>query len=782
MSQDRWVWCRPLPARVPKQALAKQRARHPGTAQQPMHAQIQPKHALQEHTASGNTTKQLSSAQQHSPAKDQPQLGPCVALPEPHLDSGSAQPQLQSQAQAQQPTGRLPLGEIPALSPGLAAAARGSQPSSTPVQCGAVLPTTATGLTESKELHPNLILPDSASTSQSQQSSKAVTSPAATRCGEQLGTSAGKNEAACAPLPAAQDSVQTVVPEDNHACTDAPNQPGGTGNAGSKQSRLRAQVEQPEPKSVSLQAETPADAPAADQPGTGSPQTKPCTRDNTMAEPHLSSPIQSGLPSPHPSHQADAAVAHDPDSAAAKPVESSAAAAVAKKKRGRPAKKGRQQAAGHRHSKRRAAASPEPAAEVLEQQAAEVCFTKLTNAECKPAAKASKEQADPKQPAVVYRRGKRKAEVALKPTAELSKQHADHDQDRQQQHSGPDKEQWNIAPQMPVHEQRKCDDHQVPTRKQKRQPVLRSVHTVALPEPDVAAEEVKQPPKQASAPPQTQPDPRRRPEQHEHSAQHEQSAKHEHSAQHEQSAQHAQHEHSAQHEQQAQHEHSGQHAQKAQHRQQPQSGHQVQHGQPVHDPCQSMLQPVADPPSEPAHSKQLLPPQVSPSTVSGQTDAATAPVATASLHRIAAEAAAYAAAKLSANDSIQQADRSMSLVSSGLEKAKVDQMKRVCRRLRADTCSGVNDHSTHVVFKVRFLLFKALIIALMLLIALETCAVIPHHCLDVEPSVGDKSLYRHLPCATAAMLIWQYRRMPLHICCKSQRHQQKSVLCCMCML
>ena len=723
MHQEKWVWCRPLPARVPKQATAKQRAGHPGTAQQPMHPRAQPKCALQEQTASDNTAKQLSSAQQHAPTKDQPQLGPCPASPEPHLDSGSAQPQLQSQAQAQQPTGRLPLGELPELSPGPAAAAKGTQPSPTPVQCGAALPATTTGLTESKELHSNLILPDSASTSQSHQNSKAATSPAATRSGEQLGTSAGKNEAAGPPLPAAQESMQPVGSEDNHAHTDAANQPGGTENAGNKQSRVTAHVEQLKLESLravslpaSLQAKTPpVNAPAIDQPGTGSPQTKPCIRDNTTAEPHLSSPVQSGLPAPHPSQQADAAVAHDPAAAAAKPVKSSAVAAVAKKKRGRPAKKGRQQAAGHRHSKRRAAASPEPAAEVSEQQVAEVCFNRLTNAERKPAAKASKEQADPKQPAVVYRRGKRKAEVALKPTAELSEQHADEDHDRQQQHSGHGKEQLNIARQMPVHEQRKSDDHQLPMRKQKRRPVLSSVHTVALPEPDASAEEVKQPPKQAIADPQTQPDPQRRPEQHE------QQAQHEHSAQHEQQAQH---EHSAQHEQQAQHEHSAQHAQQAQHRQQPQPGHQAQHGPPGHAPRQSLVQPVADPPSEPAQSQQALPPRVSPLTASGKADAASAPVATAPSHRNAdvqaAEPAACAVAKSSENGSIQQAGRSMSLVSSGLEKAKVDQMKRVCRRLRADTCSGVNDHTTHVVFKVRFLACKA---ALMLLIALGTCAV-----------------------------------------------------------
>ena len=622
--------------------------------------------------------------------------------------------------------------ELLELSPGLAAAARGSQPSPTPVQCGALLPATATGLTESKELHSSLVLPDSASTSQSQQNSEAATLPAATRNGEQLRTSVGKDEAACAPLPAAQETVQSVESEGKHIYTDAANQPGGTRKPGGKQRRVRGHVEQPESDSLQavslpapLQAKTPpVDAPAADQPGTGSPQAKPCTRDLTTAEPHLSSPVQAGLPSPlDVCQQADATVAHDPDAAAAKPVKSSAAPAVAKKKRGRPAKKGRQQAAVHRHSKRRAAASPEPAADVSEQQAAEVFFTKLTNAERKPAANASKEQADPKQPAVVYRRGKRKAEVALKPTFELSEQHVDQDQNQQQQHSGPG--HLNMAQQMPVHEQRKPDDHQVPMQKHKRHPVLRPVHAVALPEPDASAEEVEQPPKQAIADPQTQPDPQRQPEQHE------QQAQHEHSAQHEQQAQH---EHSAQHEQQAQHEHSAQHAQhaqhaqQAQHRQQPQPGHQAQHGQLVHPPRLSLVQPVADPPSEPAQSKQPLPPRASPSAVSGKSAAATAPVATAPSHRIAAEPAAYAATKLSANDSIQQADRSMSLVSSGLEKAKVDQMKRVCRRLRADTCSVVNDCATHVVFKVRFLAFKASTSALLLLIALGTCAVISHHC------------------------------------------------------
>ena len=41
---------------------------------------------------------------------------------------------------------------------------------------------------------------------------------------------------------------------------------------------------------------------------------------------------------------------------------------------------------------------------------------------------------------------------------------------------------------------------------------------------------------------------------------------------------------------------------------------------------------------------------------------------------------------------------------SGLDRAKLDQMKRLCRRLRAETCKAVDAHTTHLVVQVRLAL------------------------------------------------------------------------------
>jgi hypothetical protein len=41
------------------------------------------------------------------------------------------------------------------------------------------------------------------------------------------------------------------------------------------------------------------------------------------------------------------------------------------------------------------------------------------------------------------------------------------------------------------------------------------------------------------------------------------------------------------------------------------------------------------------------------------------------------------------------------VVGSGLDRAKLDQIRRLCRRLRADACKAVDQHTTHVIVQVR---------------------------------------------------------------------------------
>jgi hypothetical protein len=41
------------------------------------------------------------------------------------------------------------------------------------------------------------------------------------------------------------------------------------------------------------------------------------------------------------------------------------------------------------------------------------------------------------------------------------------------------------------------------------------------------------------------------------------------------------------------------------------------------------------------------------------------------------------------------------VVGSGLDRAKLDQIRRLCRRLRADACKDVDQHTTHVIVQVR---------------------------------------------------------------------------------
>lgn len=42
------------------------------------------------------------------------------------------------------------------------------------------------------------------------------------------------------------------------------------------------------------------------------------------------------------------------------------------------------------------------------------------------------------------------------------------------------------------------------------------------------------------------------------------------------------------------------------------------------------------------------------------------------------------------------------VVGSGLDRAKLDQIRRLCRRLRADACKAVDQHTTHVIVQVRY--------------------------------------------------------------------------------
>ena len=41
------------------------------------------------------------------------------------------------------------------------------------------------------------------------------------------------------------------------------------------------------------------------------------------------------------------------------------------------------------------------------------------------------------------------------------------------------------------------------------------------------------------------------------------------------------------------------------------------------------------------------------------------------------------------------------VVGSGLDRAKLDQIRRLCRRLRADACKTVDQHTTHIIVQVR---------------------------------------------------------------------------------
>lgn len=46
------------------------------------------------------------------------------------------------------------------------------------------------------------------------------------------------------------------------------------------------------------------------------------------------------------------------------------------------------------------------------------------------------------------------------------------------------------------------------------------------------------------------------------------------------------------------------------------------------------------------------------------------------------------------------AGKKVVVVGSGLDRAKLDQIRRLCRRLRADACKAVDQHTTHVVVQV----------------------------------------------------------------------------------
>ena len=188
---------------------------------------------------------------------------------------------------------------------------------------------------------------------------------------------------------------------------------------------------------------------------------------------------------------------------------------------------------------------------------------------------------------------------------------------------------------------------------------------------------------------------------HAHHVQHAQQEQHHQQAQpahDEQQAQDEQHSQQEQHDQQAQPAHAEQQAQDEQHSQQEQHDQQAQ---PAHDEQQAQQAQRAFQ-SQAPQQLATAPPSaaVIQPAAAGQDDRQQAVALQHDAYLPAGMTGGKAATDNGALPAGQQPDREMCLVGSGLDKAKLDQMKRLCRRLNGKASTSVDEHTTHVILKV----------------------------------------------------------------------------------
>lgn len=701
MAKEKWRWTKALPSR----------AAHGGTPQ---------RGASLQHRAGGQDVAPANKAQPHT-SQAQP---PAAAAVDLAIQQSTDKPQLLCQPKAllttQQPSNMASAAdafskavtEVAAAAVAETAAGTGAL-SQQHARRGSSVPPAAVVNSASADTRsmcdnapgPKTVLPDSAKTSHSQQECKAGPS-----AGKQQGVQTSND---LQPSPLQQPPAHAA---DRHPADPAAAHP-TTAAAPSAAADVAAAFDRP---SVAAAAAAAVEDPAADDEDT----------DRSAA----ASPAAAAAASEQPS-----TAVHLPDS-------TSAAAAAPAKKRGRPPKKGKQEV-GQRQQKRRAGSLPEAAVRVPGQQA-----DQAQQALALDHSKAGVPLNDPAEvieqhagsnihvsalrpnqshTAGTQRQHKRKAETALKPIAKVLEQPADDEVKVSAQ-------QANQSSTAGRQCQQKCKaEVAIKLAAEVSEPPADAV--VAVPaqqaEQSNAAGLQRQRKRKAEAAPKPGgkvSEPQAEDGQQEKPAEHSKQgiklgqknpSKEQHVPDQQQKLGSASSEEQkvalkmrpSVKQMQAEHGYapqdtSGQQGQQAQHGQQPQRGQQPQHGQQArsvqHPAMQHQPQqlPIIDPQPDLHQPKLHLPHHTSPSSAPVRTNSSAATLPSEATHNSsdvkAADQVKGVTAKLPADIVAQQADRSMFLVASGLEKAKVDQVKRLCRRLRAEHCSSVDEHTTHVILKV----------------------------------------------------------------------------------
>lgn len=511
-----------------------------------------------------------------------------------------------------------------------------------------------------------LVLSDSAKTSQSPQSRKPCSGVAATLTKQQLNGVANERELADGTsAPVAEDSAMHVGTTTG-PCAGVDVQPAQQASNSQLGSAVQCNGSQSNDIALAKQIESPLPASGLPDP-VSSATTGKCSRASPQVAPNPSPPTKaaSSLPpaahasSPHlsPAQHAGAELS---SAAGTQAVELDSAAAPVPKKRGRPSKQGRRQ---RRVSKRKASlpdactvagqpvVSAKPATlheaalalPITEQQALPAhedaqCRDTGVGMQVEANTNAAKQRDGAQQQPVFQRKGKRKAETLLKPAGQVAAKHAA--QKQPSKHS-----KW-----LPSSEYSEgAEEQHMPGGKAQVKGVSQAVPSLAAPE-----------------------------------------------------AQRAQHAEQGKHGQQAQHEQLVTPTQCAKHTQRAEQNPISL--QDLHQPQQlpfggNAPQPVQDDehlPNRPLHLLQHVPPHFCPVPM---------PVAAPVHHALDGHAVAACTGviqqPLAGKPAVkeQQANRNLMLVASGLDKSMVDQLKRLCRRLHTKHGSTVNEHTTHVIVK-----------------------------------------------------------------------------------